>query len=101
MDGEGQVRVADFGLSRDLYDGDYYRMKNLAVPLPIRWMSLEAVFEQKFSEKSDVVSQVTGIQYYVTGILYVNATMEKNTMSNTEHAERPPKSKQTNRQTNK
>lgn len=51
--GEGfTVKVADFGLSRNLYDSCYYRLHGAAV-LPIRWMATECFFG-RFSEKSDV-----------------------------------------------
>lgn len=56
VDDRVTVMVADFGLSRDLYDGDYYVMKDISTPLPIRWMAVEAIFQQKFTEKSDVWS---------------------------------------------
>ena len=46
------VKIADFGMSRDLYDSYYYRIKGKAM-LPIRWMSNECFYGQ-FSEKTDV-----------------------------------------------
>ena len=46
------VKVADFGLSRNLYDSCYYRLHGAAI-LPIRWMATECFFG-RFSEKSDV-----------------------------------------------
>ena len=46
------VKVADFGLSRNLYDSCYYRLHGAAM-LPIRWMATECFFG-RFSEKSDV-----------------------------------------------
>ena len=46
------VKVADFGLSRNLYDSCYYRFQGSAM-LPIRWMANEC-FYGKFSEKTDV-----------------------------------------------
>lgn len=36
------VKIADFGMSRNLYRGDYYRIQGRAV-LPIRWMSWESI----------------------------------------------------------
>ena len=51
------VKVADFGLSRDLFDQDYYRMEDLSKPLPIRWMAVECLTAQVFTQKSDVVSR--------------------------------------------
>jgi hypothetical protein len=42
------VKVGDFGLTRDVYHRDYYRMEG-AAPLPIRWMSTEALTDGVFS----------------------------------------------------
>lgn len=36
------IKIADFGMSRNLYRGDYYLIQGRAV-LPIRWMSWESV----------------------------------------------------------
>ena len=49
------VRVADFGLSRDVYVTDYYTMSQ-SVPLPVKWLAPEALFDRVFSERTDVVS---------------------------------------------
>ena len=51
------VKIADFGLARDLNSEDddaYYRQQNNR-PMPIKWMSLEAIKEHTFTTKSDVV----------------------------------------------
>ena len=47
-----QVKIADFGMSQNLYDSDYYRVKGHAI-VPIRWMATEC-FYGRFSVKSDV-----------------------------------------------
>ena len=36
------IKIADFGMSRNLYSSDYYRIQGRAV-LPIRWMSWESI----------------------------------------------------------
>lgn len=36
------IKIADFGMSRNLYSGHYYRIQGRAV-LPIRWMSWESI----------------------------------------------------------
>ena len=46
------VKIADFGMSRNLYESHYYLIQGHAI-LPIRWMSTEC-FYGKFSAKSDV-----------------------------------------------
>ena len=47
-----QVKVSDFGMSRNLYESHYYMIRGRAI-LPIRWMATEC-FCGKFSAKSDV-----------------------------------------------
>ena len=46
------VKIADFGMSRSLYEDSYYRVRGRAM-LPIRWMASES-FYGRFSEKTDV-----------------------------------------------
>ena len=49
-----KVKIADFGMSQNLYSDFYYRIQGRAV-LPIRWMANEC-FYGRFSEKTDVWS---------------------------------------------
>ena len=56
----GTVKVADFGLSEDMYSTNYFRQgKNgvdaVETKVPIRWMPLESIEEGLYNEKSDVV----------------------------------------------
>ncbi|KAL1518252.1 hypothetical protein ABEB36_001900 [Hypothenemus hampei] len=54
--GPGRVaKIADFGMSRDIYRADYYRKDGKAM-LPIKWMPPEAFLEGLFSSKTDVWS---------------------------------------------
>ena len=46
------VKIADFGMSRSLYESHYYHIHG-RFALPVRWMSFEC-FYGKFSQKSDV-----------------------------------------------
>jgi len=46
------VKIADFGMSQNLYSAYYFKAKGCAM-LPIRWMAYECFFG-KFSVKSDV-----------------------------------------------
>ena len=60
------VKIADFGLSRSLYDSVYYRVKGKA-KMPIRWMATEC-FYGKFSQFSDVWAYgVTVWEIYTMG----------------------------------
>ena len=49
------VKIGDFGMSRNLYSKDYYRIKGRAV-LPVRWMSPESLIYGKFSVEGDIWS---------------------------------------------
>ncbi|CAI8034973.1 Tyrosine-protein kinase transforming protein SEA [Geodia barretti] len=57
----GTVKVADFGLSEDMYSTNYFRQGKSSVDavetkVPIRWMPLESIEEGLYNEKSDVWS---------------------------------------------
>ena len=57
IDHQGIIKVADFGLSKKLYEKIYVRHdKAEAVKLPIKWMAIESMTDRIFSEKTDVVS---------------------------------------------
>ncbi|XP_078596054.1 hepatocyte growth factor receptor-like [Branchiostoma floridae x Branchiostoma japonicum] len=50
------VKVADFGLSRDLYEKDYYTCGDKKARLPVKWMALESLLDGTYTTKSDVWS---------------------------------------------
>ncbi|XP_026094560.1 hepatocyte growth factor receptor-like isoform X2 [Carassius auratus] len=57
LDESYTVKVADFGLARDIYDKEYYSIHNKnGVKLPVKWMALESLQTHKFTTKSDVWS---------------------------------------------
>jgi len=58
MDASGIIKVADFGLSEDIYTSTYYRQKkgDTAVKLPVKWMPPESIADGIFTEKSDIVN---------------------------------------------
>ena len=47
------MKVADFGLSRNVYAGRVYHSTETR-KLPIKWMSPEAIHDQVFTAESDV-----------------------------------------------
>ncbi|KAK1187334.1 RON protein, partial [Pygoscelis papua] len=50
------VKVADFGLARDVFGKEYYSVRqHRHTKLPVKWMALESLQTQKFTTKSDVV----------------------------------------------
>ena len=56
IDGEGFIKVADFGLSKSMYEKCYFRQaRDDELKLPIKWMALESVENDIFTEKTDVV----------------------------------------------
>ncbi|XP_070544684.1 uncharacterized protein [Ptychodera flava] len=55
VDGQMVVKVADFGLSRDIYEKEYYVSENKRA-LPVKWMAPECLSSQHFDTKSDVWS---------------------------------------------
>ena len=62
------IKVADFGLSEDVYCKDYFRQalrkstnEESAVKLPIKWMALESLEDGIFTEKTDVVCIIRSV----------------------------------------
>eukprot|EP00064_Thunnus_orientalis_P005106 superscaffoldBa00000488_g5119 len=50
---EMEVKIADFGLSRNIYSADYYKA-NENDAIPIRWMPPESIFYNRYTTESDV-----------------------------------------------
>ncbi len=59
IDKDFVIKVADFGLSEDVYSRNYFRQgqgeEGSSVKLPIKWMALESILDGIFTEKTDVV----------------------------------------------
>lgn len=57
LDESYTVKVADFGMARDVFDKEYYSVQDhRKAKLPVKWMAIESLQTQKFTSKSDVVS---------------------------------------------
>ena len=56
MDSQHVIKVADFGLTEEIYYGKNCHQNNQAPALlPLKWMAPECSTQGDFSEKSDVV----------------------------------------------
>lgn len=51
------VKIADFGLARDVHQHDYYR-KTTDGRLPVKWMAPEALFQRVYTTQSDVYDKI-------------------------------------------
>ena len=49
------IKVADFGLARDVYEADYYRQQRNG-KIPVKWMAPEALNDKISNQKTDIVS---------------------------------------------
>ena len=56
LDSDGNIKVGDFGLAEDVYSCGYFRQTGKGnIKLPYKWMALESLSDNLFSEKTDVV----------------------------------------------
>lgn len=53
--GDMTVKIGDFGMTRDIYETDYYRKGDKGL-LPVRWMSPESLKDGIFTTSNDVFS---------------------------------------------
>ena len=55
------IRVADFGLTEDMYGTNYFRRRQSVTgneeKVPIRWMAPESIEKDIYTEATDVVSE--------------------------------------------
>ena len=58
------VKVADFGLSRDIYERDYYSSDDRKAKLPVKWMALESLEKGIYNNKTDVVGLILILVLY-------------------------------------
>ena len=59
IDGRGVIKVADFGLTEDMYGTNYFRRRKSVMgseeKVPIRWMAIESIENDIYNESTDVV----------------------------------------------
>lgn len=55
MTEDNVMKIADFGLARDIHHIDYYK-KTTNGRLPVKWMAPEALFDRIYTHQSDVWS---------------------------------------------
>ena len=56
LDSDLTAKVADFGLSRDIYEREYYSSDNKKCKLPVKWMAPESLEKGTYNTKTDVWS---------------------------------------------
>ena len=60
IDWHGAIKVADFGLTEDMYCTNYFRRRKSETgseeKVPIRWMAPESIEDDVYNECTDVVS---------------------------------------------
>ena len=59
IDGHGVIKVADFGLTEDMYCTNYFRRDKSVMGseerVPIRWMAPESIENDIYNESTDMV----------------------------------------------
>ena len=71
LSNELEIKVADFGLSVNMYQKIYFKQKTgqnkTPLHVPIKWMAPESIKfddDRIYSEKSDVVSMIVILHYW-------------------------------------
>ncbi len=65
MDMKCVLKVADFGLAVKASDNKNYFKSGNAIheKLPVKWLAIESLLDQKFSEASDMVSTLLLLKF--------------------------------------
>ena len=91
VDDKRVVKVADFGLARDIDASDYYRLQDKKRGLPFKWMAPECFDTFKFDPRSDVVCAISVLisvctVYVLPAMVYVSVVIWSDVLGN--HVER-------------
>ena len=57
VDSDLTVKISDFGLCRDIYESDYYKVKHKS-RVPVKWMAPESLHDNIYSHQSDTVNKL-------------------------------------------
>ena len=67
LDSDGNIKVGGFGLAEDVYSCGYFRQEDIKnIRLPYKWMALESLAYELFSEKTDVVRNLDMLILQIT-----------------------------------
>ena len=76
IDQRGEIKVADFGLTEDMYARNYFRHNKSEgggeEKVPIRWMAPESIESGIYNEKTDVVCRFTHFVVVDCKRIYIN-----------------------------
>ena len=79
IDQHGVIKVADFGLTEDMYLRNYFRRDKSEggseEKVPIRWMAPESIENNIYNERTDVVSVFIIISHLIIYIMYCSVTV--------------------------
>ena len=64
------VKVGDFGLSRDIYSHNYYRMGSKG-RVPVKWMAPESLTDNIYTVYTDVVETACAVAVYDMKTCYI------------------------------
>ena len=68
IDGSGVIKVADFGLTEDMYGTNYFRRRKSETgseKVPIKWMAPESIESDIYDESTDVVRTIMCTTYSI------------------------------------
>lgn len=57
VDSDLTIKISDFGLCRDIYESDYYKVKHKS-RVPVKWMAPESLHDNIYSHQSDTVNKL-------------------------------------------